>query len=103
MVEQRGKPRPLVPTWYPCNSLNSLIQRWVCGGVACAMFSLVDRLPSMPSAGACRCSATSRVLYDLRLPSDVHVGLRAQDLLQSARLIFPDGRRGGLPVLARGV
>src|SRR5271170_2295322 len=39
----------------------------------------------------------------VRLPTDVHVGLRAQGLLQPARRIFPGGHRGGLPVLARGV
>ena len=37
----------------PRKSLNSLVRLCVRGGVACPMFSLVGRLPSMPSAGAC--------------------------------------------------
>src|SRR5271155_6093307 len=39
----------------------------------------------------------------VRLPTDVHVGLRAQGLPQPARRIFPGGHRWGLPVLAHGV
>ena len=39
----------------------------------------------------------------VRLPTGVHVGLLAHDLLQPARRGFRDGRRWGLPVLARGV
>ena len=37
----------------PRRSFNSLVRLWVRGGVACPMFSLVGRLPSMPSADAC--------------------------------------------------
>src|SRR6266852_2514283 len=47
--------------------------------------------------------ALRRYYATVRLPTDVRVGLLAQGLLQLARHTFHDGRRWGLPVLARGV
>src|SRR5712692_3748679 len=47
--------------------------------------------------------ALRRYYATVRLPIDVRVGLLAQGLLQPARHTFHDGRRWGLPVLARGV
>src|SRR5712692_6950960 len=44
-----------------------------------------------------------RYYATVRLPIDVRVGLLAQGLLQPDRHTFHDGRRWGLPVLARGV
>src|SRR6266849_1333712 len=49
------------------------------------------------------CWALRRYYATVRLPIDVRVGLLAQGLLQPARHTFHDGRRWGLPVLARGV
>jgi len=68
------------------------------------MFSLVGRLPSMPSAnGFPSCSGTSSYCSTVRLPSNVHVGLLVHDLLQPACSRNRDGRCWGLPVLAHGV
>src|SRR5689334_8546065 len=68
------------------------------------MFSLVGRLPSMPSADAAHfCSGTSQILFDRPTPHRRACWPSAQGLLQPARRIFPGGRRWGLPVLARGV
>src|SRR5713101_5959109 len=47
--------------------------------------------------------ALRRYYATVRLPIGVRVGLLAQGLLQPARHTFHDGRRWGLPVLARGV
>src|SRR5216683_15696 len=85
-------------------SLDALVRLCVRGAVACPMFSLVGRLPSIPCAGGFpplfgHFVGTTRP----RLPIDVRVGLLAQGLLQPARHTFHDGRRWGLPVLARGV
>ena len=67
---------------------------------------LLGRSPSLHALRRCLLTLvrTLRRYYaTVRLPTDVHVGLRAQGLLQPARRIFPDGHRWGLPVLARGV
>jgi len=67
---------------------------------------LLGRLPSLHALRP-RLPALVRTLRryyaTVRLPTGVHVGLLAHGLLQPARRIFRDGRRWGLPVLARGV
>jgi hypothetical protein len=55
-VEQSGKPRLLVPSCYLSHTeqvAQLVVRLWVRDRVACSMFSVVDRLPSMPSARAC--------------------------------------------------
>jgi len=67
---------------------------------------LLGRLPSLHALR--RRSPTfvrtlRRYYATVRLPAGVRVGLQAHGLLQPARHSFRDGRRRGLPVLARGV
>ena len=67
---------------------------------------LLGRSPSLHALRRCLLTlvrALRRYYSTVRLPIDVHAGLRAQGLLQPTRRTFRDGRRWGLPVLARGV
>ena len=108
MVEQRGEPRPLVPT---CCFTHTVQVAQLAGpalspGRGRLPDVLLGRSPSLHALRRCLLTLvrTLRRYYaTVRLPTDVHVGLRAHGLLQPARRIFPDGHRWGLPVLARGV
>src|SRR5271169_4590549 len=108
MVEQRGESRPLIPTCYLTHTeqVAQLAGPALGPGRGRLLDVLLGRSPSLHALRRCLLTVvpTLRGYYTIvRLPIDVHVGLRAQGLLQPARRIFPDGRRWGLPVLARGV
>src|ERR1035437_821766 len=108
MVEQRGKPRPLVPTCYLTHAeqIAQLAGPALGPGRGRLLDVLLGRSPSLHALRRCLLTvvrALRRYYTIVRLPPDVHVGLRAQGLLQPARRIFPDGRRWGLPVLGHGV
>src|ERR1019366_2958386 len=108
VVEQRGEPRPLVPTCYFAHT--EQVARRAGPALRPGRGRLPDvllgRSPSLPAL-RWRLSTVVRALRryyaTVRIPTNVHVGLLAQGLLQPARHTFHDGRRWGLPVLARGV
>src|SRR5713101_7495931 len=108
VVEQRGEPRPLVPTC--CFTHTEQVARRAGPAPRPGRGRLPDvLLGRSPSLHALRrwpstvVRALRRYYATVRLPTDVRVGLLAQGLLQPARHTFHDGRRWGLPVLARGV
>src|SRR5277367_3264729 len=108
MVEQRAEPRPFVPTCYFTHTAQDaqLAGPALGPGRGRLLDVLLGRPPSLHALRGCLLTlvrALRRYYATVRLPTDVHVGLRAQGLLQPARRIFPGGHRGGLPVLARGV
>ena len=108
VVEQRGEPRPLVPTC--CFTHTEQVARRAGPALRPGRGRLPDvLLGRSPSLHILRrwlltvVRTLRRYYATVRLPIGVHVGLRAQGLLQPARHIFNDRRRWGLPVLARGV
>src|SRR6516162_3791627 len=108
MVEQRTESRPLIPTCYFTHTVQvaQLAGPALGPGRGRLPDVLLGRSPSLHALRRCLLTvvrALRRYYSTVRLPSHVHVGLGAQGLLQPARRIFPDGRRWGLPVLARGV
>src|SRR6516225_5211995 len=108
MVEQRTESRPLIPTCYFTHTVQVAQLAGPALGPRRGRLPdvLLGRSPSLHALRRCLLTvvrALRRYYSTVRLPSHVHVGLGAQGLLQLARRIFPDGRRWGLPVLARGV
>src|SRR2546421_10407092 len=97
MVEQRGEPRLLIP---PCCFTHTVQVAQLAGptlspGRGRLPSVLLGRSPSLSALRRCLLTIvrTLRGYYStVRLPVDVHVGRRAQGLLQPARRICPGGR-----------
>src|SRR5271166_3506076 len=108
MVKQRAQSRPLLPTCYLAHTVQvaQLAGPALSPGRGRLPDVLLGRSPSLHALRRCLLTVVRALRWyysTVRLPSDVHVGLGAQGLLQPARRIVPGGRRWGLPVLARGV
>src|ERR1700730_2450630 len=108
MVEERGEPRPLIPTCCFTHTVQvaQLANPTLGPGRGRLPDVLLGRSPSLHALRRCLLTLVRalRGYYStVRLPIDVHVGRPAQGLLQPARRIFTSGRRWGRRVLARVV
>src|SRR6266852_288205 len=108
VVEQRGE---LCPLLLACNFAHTeqaarLVGPALCPGRGRLLGVLLGRPPSLRALRRrlpVLVRALRRYYAAVRLPIHVRAGLRAHALLQPARRVADDGRRWGLPVLARGV